>query len=356
MSQTKTSSNSLSSSSGSLKKPKDFKNLNGRQKAAIFLVSLGSELSAEIFKHLREDEIETLTFEIARLDTVDSDFKDAILEEFQEMMTAQNFITSGGIDYARELLEKSLGSQKAIDIINRLTSSLQVRPFDFIRRTDPGHLLNFIQQEHPQTIALILAYLEPVKASVILQSLPVEIQSDVARRIATMDRTSPDVLREVERVLEKKLSTLSSEDYTAAGGVESIVEILNLVDRSSEKSIIESLEEDDAELAEEIKKRMFVFEDIVLLDDRAIQRVLREVDTQELSKALKQVDVEVQDKVFKNMSKRAAAMLKEDMEFMGPIRVKDVEDAQQKIVASIRRLEDSGEIVIARSGEDELVV
>jgi flagellar motor switch protein FliG len=216
--------------------------------------------------------------------------------------------------------------------------------------------LNFIQQEHPQTIALILAYLDPQKASVILQNLPVEIQSDVARRIATMDRTSPDVLREVERVLEKKLSTLSSEDYTAAGGVESIVEILNLVDRSSEKSIIESLEEDDAELAEEIKKRMFVFEDIVLLDDRAIQRVLREVDTQALSKALKSVDVEVQDKVFKNMSKRAAAMLKEDMEFMGPVRLKDVEDAQQKIVASIRRLEDSGEIVIARSGEDELVV
>ena len=358
MSQTKvkSSSSNLSSSLGGSKKPKDFKNLNGRQKAAIFLVTLGSELSAEIFKHLREDEIETLTFEIARLDTIESEFKDAILEEFQEMMTAQNFITSGGIDYARELLEKSLGSQKAIDIINRLTSSLQVRPFDFIRRTDPAHLLNFIQQEHPQTIALILAYLDPQKASVILQNLPVEIQSDVARRIATMDRTSPDVLREVERVLEKKLSTLSSEDYTAAGGVESIVEILNLVDRSSEKSIIESLEEDDAELAEEIKKRMFVFEDIVLLDDRAIQRVLREVDSQELSKALKSVDVEVQDKVFKNMSKRAAAMLKEDMEFMGPVRLKDVEDAQQKIVASIRRLEDSGEIVIARSGEDELVV
>ena len=353
---TSSSSSSLSTSTGASKKPKDFKNLNGRQKAAIFLVSLGSELSAEIFKHLREDEIETLTFEIARLDQIDAEFKDAILEEFQEMMTAQNFITSGGIDYARELLEKSLGSQKAIDIINRLTSSLQVRPFDFIRRTDPAHLLNFIQQEHPQTIALILAYLDPGKASVILQNLPVEIQSDVARRIATMDRTSPDVLREVERVLEKKLSTLSSEDYTAAGGVESIVEILNLVDRSSEKSIIESLEEDDAELAEEIKKRMFVFEDIVLLDDRAIQRVLREVDSQELSKALKSVDVEVQDKVFKNMSKRAAAMLKEDMEFMGPVRLKDVEDAQQKIVASIRRLEDSGEIVIARSGEDELVV
>ena len=210
MAQSKSSSGNLSSSLGSSKKPKDFKNLNGRQKAAIFLVTLGSELSAEIFKHLREDEIETLTFEIARLDTIESEFKDAILEEFQEMMTAQNFITSGGIDYARELLEKSLGSQKAIDIINRLTSSLQVRPFDFIRRTDPAHLLNFIQQEHPQTIALILAYLDPQKASVILQNLPVEIQSDVARRIATMDRTSPDVLREVERVLGKRLREVTS--------------------------------------------------------------------------------------------------------------------------------------------------
>jgi flagellar motor switch protein FliG len=355
MAQSKSSSGNLSSSLGSSKKPKDFKNLNGRQKAAIFLVTLGSELSAEIFKHLREDEIETLTFEIARLDTIESEFKDAILEEFQEMMTAQNFITSGGIDYARELLEKSLGSQKAIDIINRLTSSLQVRPFDFIRRTDPAHLLNFIQQEYPQTIALILAYLEPGKAAVILQNLPEEMQPEVSKRLATMDRTSPDVLREVERVLEKKLSTLSSEDYTAAGGVESIVEILNLVDSSSEKAIIESLEEEDPDLAEEIKKRMFVFEDIVMLDDRAIQKVLREVDTQELSKALKSVDTEVQDKIFRNMSKRAASMLKEDMEFMGPVRLKDVEEAQQKIVSTIRRLEDSGDIVIARSGEDELV-
>ncbi|MCQ2594669.1 MAG: flagellar motor switch protein FliG [Treponemataceae bacterium] len=348
--------NANGSKESSKKKEKNYKNLNGKQKAAIFLVSLGSEVSAEIFKHLREDEIETLTCEIARLDSVEAEFKDAVLEEFQELMQAQNFITSGGIDYARELLEKSLGSQKAIDIINRLTSSLQVRPFDFIRRTDPAHLLNFIQQEHPQTIALILAYLEPNKASIILQSLPEEIQSDVARRIATMDRTSPDVLREVERVLEKKLSSLSSEDYTAAGGVESIVEILNLVDRSSEKTIIESLEEEDPDLAEEIKKRMFVFEDIVMLDDRAIQKVMREVDTQELAKALKSVDTEVQDKIFRNMSKRAAQMLKEDMEYMGPVRLKDVEESQQKIVSTIRRLEDSGEIVIARSGEDELVV
>ncbi|MDR3160413.1 MAG: flagellar motor switch protein FliG [Spirochaetaceae bacterium] len=337
-------------------KKKGLKEFSGRQKAAIFLVSIGSDISAEIFKHLREDEIETLTFEIARLETIEPEQKDAILTEFNELMMANEFITTGGIDYARELLEKSLGSQKAIDIINRLTSSLQVRPFDFIRRTDPAHLLNFIQQEHPQTIALILAYLEPNKASIILQNLPHEVQSDVARRIATMDRTSPEVLREVERVLEKKLSTLSNEDYTAAGGVESIVEILNLVDRSSEKQIIEALEDEDPELAEEIKKRMFVFEDIVMLDDRAIQKVMREVDSQELAKALKSVDAEVQDKIFRNMSKRAAGMLKEDMEFMGPVRLKDVEEAQQKIVSIIRHLEDTGEIVVARSGEDELVV
>jgi flagellar motor switch protein FliG len=349
----------VASASAAVKKsggPGHRKTLTGRQKAAIFLVTLGSEVASEIFKHLREDEIEQLTFEIARLETIEASDRDAVLTEFQELMMAQDFISTGGIDYAREILERSLGSQKAVDIINRLTSSLQVKPFDFIRRTDPAHLLNFIQQEHPQTIALILAYLEPQKASMILGSLPHEIQSDVAKRIATMDRTSPEVLREVERVLEKKLSTLSSEDFTAAGGVESIVDILNLVDRSTEKTIIESLEEEDPELAEEIKKRMFVFEDIVLLDDRAIQKVLREVDTTELAKALKSVDSEVQDKIFRNMSKRAGTLLKEDMEYMGPVRLKDVEESQQKIVSIIRKLEEQGEIVVARAGEEEMVV
>ncbi len=335
---------------------KDYKSLTGKQKAAIFLISLGSDVSAEVMKKLNEADVEKLTFEIARLDKIEADFKDQVLEEFQELMNAQNFITTGGIDYARSVLEKSLGSQKAIDIINRLTSSLQVRPFDVIRRTDPTHLINFIQQEHPQTIALILAYLEPNKASVILQSLSEDTQAEVAKRLANMDRTSPDVLREVERVLEKKLSTLSNEDYTAAGGIQSIVDILNVIDRASEKSIIEKLEDDSPDLAEEIKKRMFVFEDIVLLDDRSIQRVLREVDQNELAKALKNVDPEVQDKIFKNMSKRSASMLKEEMEFMGPVRLKDVEEVQQKVVSTIRRLEESGDVVIARSGEEEMIV
>ncbi|WP_061234940.1 flagellar motor switch protein FliG [Leptospira weilii] len=331
-------------------------NLTGRQKAAVFLIAVGSEVSSEIFKHLREDEIEQITFEIARLDKITPEDKEKVLVEFNELMMAQEFISNGGIDFARGLLEKALGNQKAIDIINRLTSSLQVRPFDFIRRTDPQHLLNFIQNEHPQTIALILSYLDPQKASNILSNLPHTIQAEVAKRIATMDRVSPDVLREVERVLERKLSTLASEDYTSAGGIDSVVEILNLVDRGTEKTIIEALEEEDPELAEEIKKRMFVFEDIVLLDDRAIQKVMREVDNSDLAKALKSVDTEVQEKIFKNMSKRAANLLREDMDFMGPIRIKDVEDAQQKIVNIIRKLENAGEIVVARAGEDELVM
>ena len=330
--------------------------LSGRQKAAIFLVSLGSDVSAEIFKHLREDEIEQLTFEIARLDKVEPDDKDVVLQEFQEMMMAQDFIENGGIDYARDVLERALGTQKAIDIVNRLTSSLQVRPFDFIRRTDPSHLLNFIQGEHPQTIALILAYLDPQKGAHILSGLNHQVQADVARRIAQMDRTSPDVLREVERVLERKLSTLASEDFTSAGGIDAIVEVLNNVDRGTEKIIIEALEEEDPELAEEIKKRMFVFEDIVLLDDRSIQKVLREVDTQDLAKALKGVDAEVQEKIYRNMSKRAASLLREDMDFMGPIRLRDVEESQQKIVNIIRKLEDAGDIIVARAGEEELVV
>ncbi|VDA99338.1 Flagellar motor switch protein FliG [Olavius algarvensis spirochete endosymbiont] len=330
--------------------------LSGKQKAAIFLVTLGSDISAEIFKHLGEDEIETITWEIARLEKIEASERDMVLQEFQELMMAQDFITTGGIDYAQELLEKSLGHKKAMDIINRLTNALKTRPFDFIRRTDPTNLLNLIQQEHPQTIALILAYLEPARASVILAQLPQEKQSDVAKRIATMDRTSPEILREVERVLDKKLSSVSQEDYTTAGGVGSIVDILNLVDRSTEKAIIETLEEEDPELAEEIKKRMFVFEDIVMLDDRAIQRVVREVDANELAKALKSVDSEVQDKIFRNVSKRAAALLKEDMDYMGPTRRKDVEESQQKIVSIIRKLEEQGDIVIARAGEEDILI
>ena len=253
-------------------------------------------------------------------------------------------------------MEKALGADEATRVITKLTASLQVRPFEFIRKTEPSQVLNFIQDEHPQTIAMILSYLSPGQASMILGALDPDKQADVAKRIATMDRTSPEVIKEVERVLERKLSSLINQDYTIAGGVDAIVAILNTVDRGTEKRIMESLEIEEPELADEIRKKMFVFEDILLLDDRAIQRVMRDVDNSDLSVALKGANEEVQAAIFKNMSSRMATMIKEDMEFMGPVRMKDVEEAQQKIVGIIRKLEDSAEIVISRGGGDELVV
>ncbi len=279
-----------------------------------------------------------------------------MINEFYQVCLAQQYIAEGGIGYAKELLEKALGADEATRVITKLTASLQVRPFEFIRKTEPSQVLNFIQDEHPQTIAMILSYLSPGQASMILGALDPDKQADVAKRIATMDRTSPEVIKEVERVLERKLSSLINQDYTIAGGVDAIVAILNTVDRGTEKRIMESLEIEEPELADEIRKKMFVFEDILLLDDRAIQRVMRDVDNSDLSVALKGANEEVQAAIFKNMSSRMATMIKEDMEFMGPVRMKDVEEAQQKIVGIIRKLEDSAEIVISRGGGDELVV
>ncbi|CCZ05324.1 MAG: flagellar motor switch protein FliG [Clostridiales bacterium] len=328
----------------------------GIQKAAILLIALGPEKSATIFKHLKEDEIEELTLEIANTRSVSPQTKEEVLNEFYEVCIAQQYIAEGGIDYAKDLLEKALGQDKAHDVISKLTASLQVRPFEFIRKTDASQLLNFIQDEHPQTIALILSYLPAGQASAVISALPLDKQADVARRIAQMDRTSPDVIKEVERVLERKLASLVNQDYTIVGGVDAIVEILNYVDRGTEKHIMENLEVEEPELADEIKRKMFVFEDILSLDDKTIQRVLRDVDNNDLGIALKGTSEEVQNVIFNNLSKRLAAMIREDMDFMGPVRMKDVEEAQQKIVNIIRRLEDTGEIIIARGGGDEIVV
>lgn len=328
----------------------------GIQKAAILLIALGPERSADIFKHLKEDEIEELTLEIANTRSVSPQVKEDVLNEFYQICLAQQYIAEGGIGYAKELLDKALGEDRAKEVITKLTASLQVRPFEFVRKTDPSQLLNFIQDEHPQTIAMILSYLTSAQAALVIGALPPEKQADVAKRIAMMDRTSPDVIKEVERVLEKKLSSLVNQDYTIVGGVDAIVNILNTVDRTTEKHIMESLEIEEPELADEIRKKMFVFEDILLLDDRAIQRVLRDVDNADLGVALKAANEEVQNVIFKNLSKRLAAMIKEDMEFMGPVRMKDVEESQQKVVSVIRKLEDSGEIVISRGGGDEIVV
>ena len=329
---------------------------NGVQKAEVLLITLGPEKSAEIFKHLKEEEIEELTLEIANTRSVSPQVKEDVLNEFYQVCLAQQYIAEGGIGYAKELLDKALGNEKAQEVITKLTASRQVRPFEFVRKTDPSQLLNFIQDEHPQTIAMILSYLTSGQAAMVLGALSPEKQADVAKRIAMMDRTSPDVIKEVESVLERRLSSLVNQDYTIVGGVDAIVNILNTVDRSTEKHIMETLEIEEPELADEIRKKMFVFEDILLLDDRAIQRVLRDVDNNDLAISLKAAAEDVQNAIFKNLSKRLAAMIKEDMEFMGPVRMKDVEEAQQKIVGVIRRLEDAGEIVISRGGGDEIVV
>ncbi len=330
--------------------------MTGAQKAAILLISLGPEQSSKIFKHLKEEEIEELTLEIANTRSITPQLKEQVIDEFYQICLAQQYIAEGGITYAKELLEKALGEDRAKDVIGKLTASLQVKPFEFVRKTDASQLLNFIQDEHPQTIALIMSYLSSQQSSLILSALPPDRQADVAKRIAMMDRTSPDVIKEVEKVLESKLSSLVNQDYTVIGGVDVVVEILNAVDRGTEKHIMETLEIEEPELADEIRKKMFVFEDILLLDDRAIQRVLRDVDNNDLAIALKGSNEQVQTAIFNNLSKRLAVMIKEDMEFMGPVRMKDVEEAQQKIVNIIRKLEDSAEIVISRGGGDEIVV
>ena len=330
--------------------------ITGVQKAAILLIALGPEKSALIFKHLKEEEIEELTLEIANTRSITPQLKEEVINEFYQVCLAQQYIAEGGIGYAKELLDKALGADKATEVISRLTASLQVKPFEFVRKADAAQLLNFIQDEHPQTIALILSYLPAGQAAQIVGALPPDRQADVAKRIATMDRTSPDVIKEVERVLETKLSSLVNQDYTVIGGVDSVVEILNTVDRGTEKHIMETLEIEEPELADEIRKKMFVFEDILLLDDRSIQRVLRDVDNNDLAIALKGSNEQVQNAIFNNLSKRLASMIKEDMEFMGPVRMKDVEEAQQKIVNIIRKLEDASEIVISRGGGDEIVV
>ncbi|MCR4779082.1 MAG: flagellar motor switch protein FliG [Lachnospiraceae bacterium] len=336
--------------------PKSISEYKGVEKASILLIALGPEKSSQIFKHLKDEEIEQLTLEIANTRSVSPEIKDEVLDEFYDICLAQQYISEGGINYAKDLLEKALGPERAQGVIGKLTASLQVRPFEFVRKTDAGQLLNFIQDEHPQTIALILSYLPPAQSAAVISSLPPDKQSDVAKRIAQMDRTSPDVIKEVENVLEKKLNSLVNQDYTIVGGVDAIVEILNTVDRGTEKHIMENLEIEEPELADEIRRKMFVFEDILSLDDKSIQRVLREVDNNDLAVALKSANEDVQTAIFNNLSKRLATMIREDMEFMGPVRLKDVEEAQQKIVNIIRKLEDSAEIIISRGGGDEIVV
>ena len=333
------------------------KQLTGVQKAAILFIALGPEASAAIIKKLPESEIQKITYEIANITSIKSEQKQEILKEFVEMNKAKDFIVEGGLDYAKVVLGKALGNQRAGEILDKITEATQqYRPFAIARKADAHQLLNIISNEHPQTIALILCYLQKDKAGQILSSLPEDIQAEVAFRVASMNNTSPMVVKEIEKVLDSKLSSVVRSDMTVLGGVPTLVEILNMVDRNTEKNITEGLEKENPELAEKVKQSMFVFEDVITLDDASIQRLLREVDSKELAMALKGCSEEVSNAIFKNQSKRAATALKEDMEFLGPVRINDVEKAQQKIVSIIRRLDEAGEIVVSRGGEDAIII
>ncbi|MCL6611800.1 MAG: flagellar motor switch protein FliG [Peptococcaceae bacterium] len=331
--------------------------LSGLQKAAIVLITLGADLSARVLrKNFSDEEIEKITGEISLFENIPREVQRNVIEEFLQLFRAREYLMRGGFDYAKDLLEKAVGQQKAVEILEKVAVNLQNVPFSSLRKTEAKHLINFIRDEHPQTIALILTYLHPEQASLILASLPPEIQADVARRVAIIDRISPEVIKEVEGVLEKKVSMIIPHHEQQAGGIKTLVNILNRVDRSTEKTILEELETNDPELADEIRKLMFVFEDIIKLHDVAIQRVLREVDQKDLAKAMRGTNEEVAARIYKNMSKRAADMLREEVQFMGPVRLRDVEEAQQKIVQVIRRLDEAGEIIVARGGEDAIIL
>jgi flagellar motor switch protein FliG len=336
---------------------RDNNKLTGVQKAAILFITLGPEASAGIIKRFPESDIQKITYEIANITGVGVEQRQEILSEFVEMNKAKDYIVEGGLEYAKNLLSKALGQQRAKEILDKVTEATQqYRPFAIARKADAHQLMNVISSEHPQTIALILCYLQSDKSGQILSALPEDVQSEVAYRIASMSNTSPMVIKEIEKVLDSKLSSVVKSDMTVLGGVNTLVDILNQVDRTTEKNITESLEREDPELAEKIKESMFVFEDIITLDDVSIQRILREIDAKELAMALKGCSEEVANAIYRNQSKRAAAALKEDMEFLGPVRLMDVEKAQQKIVGIIRRLDEAGEIVIARGGEDAIII
>jgi len=326
------------------------------EKAAILLISLGKEYSAELYKFLSEDEISDMTLSITTTRRVEPEVREQIITEFYEMCLTQKFITEGGIDYAREILEKAIGPERASEMIRKLSSSLQVRPFDFIRRVDSSQILNVIHNEHPQIIALVLSYIEPKQSAQIIASLPSERQTEIISRISKMGSTSPEYVKEAERILERKITSMGYTENIIVGGIDTIVDIINSLDRSSEKNILESLDVNDSELADEIRKRLFVFEDIAKLNNVTVQRVLREINNADLAVALKMATEDVTRTIFANISKRLQEMIKDDMEVMGPVRVRDVEEAQQRIVNVIRKLEDDGEIVVARGEGDDLIV
>jgi len=330
--------------------------MDGRSKAAVFLACLDPDQAGKVLSNMKEEEIEQLTLDLSSLGKIEPDTRETIMEEFHSMYVANRFVSAGGIEHARGLLEAALGPERALEILTKLQSSLQEVPFEFLKRADPSQIASFIQDEHPQTIALILAHMEPNVAAVVLGGMPVEVRPEVLMRIATMDRTPPEIVREVERVLERKMASVFSQGFTFAGGIRDVAEIMNCIDRGAEKAIMADLEEKDPELADEIGRLMFTFDDLINVEDSGIQKALRDIDQKDLGLALKTASEELKDKILGNLSTRAREMILEEMEFMGPVRVRNVEEAQQKIVGVVRRLEESGDIVIGGGADDEVIV
>ncbi|MFH1700035.1 MAG: flagellar motor switch protein FliG [Candidatus Zixiibacteriota bacterium] len=335
----------------------NYDELTATQKAAIALVAFGTEVSSLVLKSLSEQDLEKITIEIANLREVPPEVEEQVLKECHEIFMARQYISQGGIDFAKDILEKAVGGRRALEILNRLESSLRTSGFNLLKNIDPQQLVNFIRNEHPQTISLILTQLIPQQAAAVLSELPPELQAEVALRVANMEKISPGVLKEVELTLQGQFADSASRDLSVSGGAKTIAEILNLIETTSEKNILYAIEAEDPDLAAEIKNMMFIFDDIVLLDDRGIQRLLKEVETKDLAISLKAASEEVRNKIFSNVSERVAVLIREEMEFMGPMRLTDVETAQQRIVESVRRLEEEGQLVIAgRSGKEDIIV
>ncbi len=333
----------------------DAAELKPEQKAAAVVVAIGAEQASKVYKYLNDEDLEMLTYEVAKLRHITSEQSERVLDEFYKLCLTQKVITEGGLEYAKDVLEKAFGIQAASALLERITKSLKTRAFEFIRKTDSKNLLSIIQNERAQTIALVLSYARADQASAVIAELPKNKRIRVVECIAKMDSASPETIKAVETILEKKFSTVLSVDFAQIGGVDYIADIMNTMDRSNEKFIFDELSKKDAKLADDIRKKMFVFEDITLLDNRAIQKFLREVESQDLVYALKGANAEVSSIIFSNMSSRMAESVKSDLEVVYNVRIRDVEEAQQRIVAVIRRLEEEGEIVIAKGGKDEVI-
>ena len=334
------------------------KSLRGIEKAAILLVAIGEERAGQIFRYLGENEVEALSLQIAKSQKVPNDVCRDVIGEAVDTVLAEDYIAEGGVEYARSILERSLGSSRAEEVIGRLAATIERRPFEFLRRTPPEQIYVFLRNESPQTIALVVANLHTTLAAQVLSQLEPEEQAEVARRVAKMAETRPEVVAQVEAVMKQKLSSIVAQDYAAAGGVKSLADILNHSDRTTERNVLDELAKTESELADEVRLLLFTFEDVVKLDDRSIQMVLKEVDQKDLAIALRGVSEDVRSRIFSNMSERGAELLKEEIDFQPPQRKRVIEEAQGRIVGVVRRLEEAGAVVISRgggSGDDELM-